>query len=308
MRRRSFALTIAAAVLSVTFAGQAAASQGAAPALPSVALDASGTTVSVTGTMTAATQPATTLWNDGTLAQDLLAFDYPYDPMLDLVEGSVEHALPGDPLTIRMKVAAAPETPAKPYQWYRWSFQLEELWYFVEFTYLQNGTSLGWQGTWYYCKLALGSSCVHGDTQPFPVSWDAASRTISGQVPLGALAAKQPDGTLDQDTMRPFSTQYRPESGYKFPVITLTHDRAPAFTPYELPIATVLLGIAPEGTNPAEVAFSRRATPTVTADSLDVPFAGSVSTDGLAPGIYTVFVKACFGPCTIEGYPLTISA
>jgi hypothetical protein len=241
------------------------------------------------------------------VAQDLPTFDYPWDPNVDLVEGSVEHSSPADPLTLRMKVAQAPDTVSKPYQWFRWSFHLEELWYFVEFTYIQNGASAGWQGSWYYCKLALGSNCVHGDTPAFPVTWDATSRTVTGRVPIAELAAKQPDRALDQGTMQPFSTQYRPEAGYKYPAITLTHDRAPQFTPYELPIATVRVGVAPAGTPANQVAFDRRATLTPSAGSAEVPFATTIDTAQMAPGDYEVFVKGCFGPCTISSSPLTIT-
>lgn len=298
-----------AALLAAAIAGPASA-DAAGPVLDAVAPSqvSQGSSVGVSGTMTVAAQPAVTVWTDGTLVQDLPTFDYPYDPNIDLIEGSVEHAKPADPLTLRMKVAPGPDTGSKPYQWFRWSFQLEERWYFVEFTYMQNGASGAWQGSWYYCKLALGSNCIHGETPGFPVSWNTASRTITGRVPMADLARVQPDGTLDQDMFRPFSSQYPPESGYKLPVITLQHDNSPAFTAVELPIATVHLGIAPAGTSPDQVSFTRRAVPSVSDGSLDVGFVGSVPTAGLAPGSYSVFVKGCFGPCSIDEVPVTINA
>lgn len=259
----------------------------------------------VTGLMATTAQPATVLWNDGTVAQDLPTFDYPWDPAVDLVQGSVERAAPTDPLTLRVKVAAGPDIPPKPYQWYRWAFHLEELWYFIEFTYVQNGATGGWVGSWYYCKLSLGSNCIHGDTPTFPVTWDASTRTITGRVPIADLAAKQPDRALEQGTMKPFSSDYRPSAGYKTAAI-LTHDRAPAFTPYELPIATVTVGVAPAGTPVGQVTFDRRATVTPSAGSGDVPFATTIQTAQMAAGEYEVFVKGCFGPCTVTSLPLTI--
>lgn len=307
MRRTLIKTALALSMLPAISPGQVASAEGGTAIeafTPSEVTQ--GSSISVSGTMATAAQPASVVWTDGTLIQDLPAFDFPYDPNLDLVEGAVEHAKPSDPLTLRIKVAPGPDTLGKPFQWFRWPFQLEERWYFVEFTYVQNGAAGGWVGSWYYCKLSLGSACVHGDTPPFPVSWDAASRTFSGQIPLRDLAAVQPDRTLDQDTMRPFSNQYPPESGYKA-LAQLQHDNSPPITPTVVPIASMHLGIAPAGTSPDQVAFTHRATPAVSDGSLDVGFVGSVPTDGLAPGSYTVFVKGCFGPCAIDEVPIAIT-
>ena len=309
MKRNTWLIGFAAVALStMSIGGPASADAGPVVDAAAPSQVSQGSSVSVAGTMTVAAQPAVTVWSDGTLAQDLPTADYPYDPNIDLIEGSVEHAKPADPLTLRIKVASGPDTGGKPYQWFRWSFQLEERWYFVEFTYMQNGASGAWQGSWYYCKLALGSSCIHGETPGFPVSWDATSRTITGRLPIADLARVQPDGTLDQDSFRPFSSQYPPESGYKTPAITLQHDNSPAFTAIELPIATVHLGIAPAGTSPDQVSFNTRALPASSDGSLDVRFVGSVPTGGLVPGSYSVFVKGCFGPCSIAEVPVTINA
>ncbi len=289
-----------------------ASADGGAPRLDAASLDRTslpaGTVLSVSGSMTVDPQAAMRVWTDGTLATDLPTFDYPSDPNVDLVEGTVEHARPGEPLAIRVKVAPAlgVDTGSKPFQWYRWAFQLEQIWYFVEFTYVQDGAAGGWQGSWYYCKLALGTACIHGTTPPFPVTFDAATRTFTGKIPFPTLAAVQPDGELAQDTMRPFST-YRPEAGYKYPVLIFTQDRAPAFDPYDLPLESVFLGVAPTGTDPSEVTTPVHASVTTTAGSLSVPFSGAVATDGLAPGAYDLWVKVCFGPCTYSALPFTVT-
>lgn len=294
---------VSIALLIPTLMPASASADATAPVLSSLSLGsdvvAAGEPVTISGTMTVAPQPAAVLWTDPTVAGDLSTFDYPTTPFIDIVEGSVVRARPGDPLSLRIKVAPAlgPEAP-EPFQWYRWPFHLDQIWYFVEFTYVQNGAAGAWQGSWYYCKLALGTNCIHGTTPPFPVTFDAATRTFTGQIPLAAMAAAQPDGHLVQDSMRPFSSQYMPESGHKYPALTLSQDNSTPFTPYDLPIETVFLGIAPAGTNPANVVYDHHATTTGAAGSLEQPFQGSVPTEGLAPGYYQLFLKGCFGPCT----------
>lgn len=303
-------LTIALAMGALIPSTQAGAA-GPAPTLSGVALGSdvvpAGAAVTVSGTMTVAEQPAETLWNDVTVTGDLNGFDYPSEPLVDLVQGSVLRARPGDPLTLRITVApsAVPDVP-KPFTWFRWPFHLGDIWYFVEFTYVQNGAAGGWQGSWYYCRLALGNNCVHGTTPSFPVTWDAAARTFTGQIPLAAMAVVQPDGTLEADTMRPFSSQYPPQSGHKTPAATLGQDRGPAFEPHDVPIETVFLGVAPAGTNPSAVDYAATAT-TTGGTSLEQPFTGSVSTEGLAPGFYQLFVKGCFGPCATTSLPFFVS-
>ena len=304
MKLASLALALAAFLPAVAHADPVA------PTLTGVSLGSTtvvaGSPVTVSGTMTVAEQPAALLWTDVTVTGDLTGFQYPSEPLVDLVEGSVLRARPGDPLTMRIKVAPSvvPEVP-KPFTWFRWPFHLGDIWYFIEFTYVQNGAAGGWQGSWYYCRLALGNNCVHGTTPPFPVTWNAASRTFSGAIPLPAMAVVQPDGRLVQDTMRPFSSQYPPESGHKYPVLTFSQDRTQAFSPYDLPIETVFLGVAPAGTSPDDVAYEAYATLTG-GTSLEQPFTGSVSTAGLTAGSYQLFVKGCFGPCTTTVLPFSV--
>lgn len=308
------ARTLVSTALTLAALLPAGASAGAsdAPVLSGVSVAsgsvAAGTPVSVSGTMTVAPQPAAVLWTDPTIAGDLPSFDYPTEPLIDIVEGSVVRARPGDPLSLRFKVAPAlgPEA-AKPFMWFRWPFHLDQIWYFIEFTYVQDGAAGAWQGSWYYCKLALGTNCIHGTTPPFPVTFDAATRTFTGQIPLAAMAAVQPDGHLVQDSMRPFSSQYMPESGHKYPALTLSQDNSAPFEPYDLPIETVFLGVAPVGTDPADVTYDRHAATTGAAGSLEQPFQGSVPTDGLAPGYYQLFVKGCFGPCTTTILPFHVA-
>lgn len=292
--------------------GVAPAGTSAAPALKSVQLGSSavpvGTRVPVSGVMTVIEQPAARLWTDTTLPGDLLTFQYPTDPLLDLVEGSVRRSRPGDPFIMTIKVAdTVVDTGGKPFMRLRWPFHLGDIWYFVTFNYVQNGPTGSWQGSWYYCRLALGSACTHGTTPPFPVTFDAQTRTFTGAIPLAHMAAVQPSGALVQDTMRPFSTRYPPEAGYSFPVLTWTQDTAPAFTPHDVPLESVLLGVAPSGSKPHEVNFSDHAAVSVEDGSLEVGFAGTVPTEGLAPGAYDLWVKACFGPCTTGRLPFTVT-
>lgn len=267
-----------------------------------------GSALSVDGTLHTTAQPAQRLWTDTTLAGDLGSFQYPADPSSDLIEGRVEHGAPGDPLSVHIKVAPAigPEVPGKPYQWFRWPFQIEDIWYFVEFTYLPNSASGAWNGSWYYCKLALGSNCIHGTTPPFPVTYDAASRTYTGKIPLEAMAAVQPDGTLAQDTIRPFSAQYPAEAGYK-QTLQSRLDAAPEFEAVELPIASVFYGIGSPGENPDDVE-TVGTLPVSTDGSLDVGFAGTVPTAGLSPGEHALYLRGCFGPCSVAVLPFTVTA
>ncbi|HVM11601.1 MAG TPA: hypothetical protein VM638_03870 [Actinomycetota bacterium] len=293
----------------------AAQTPGALPSLAEVELDrtavAAGQPIRVTGRLLTQVQPPARLWVDATLPGDLGSFNYPVDPQLDLVEGWVARERPGDPLTMQIKVAPAigADSGPKPYMRFRWSFHLNDLWYFVRFRYLSDGTGTGfsWQGNWYYCRLALGSNCFHGDTPPFPVTWDAATRTFTGRIRLADLAAKQESGRLVQDTMRPFSSQYPPESGYELPVITIGQDSSAPFAPYDLPIETVFLGIAPVGSAPQSVNYSVAADVQTTAGSLDVPFSGQISTEGLATGAYDLWVKGCFGPCVTRTFRISVS-
>ncbi|MFN2543972.1 MAG: hypothetical protein ABR600_05295 [Actinomycetota bacterium] len=269
-----------------------------------------GAPVQVSGTMSVTPQSSAVLWNDTTLTGDVPSLRAPIDPMQDLVQGGVGHARPGDPLVLTIKVApvAGADTGAKPYMWYRWPFQLDKIWYFVELKYLPTtGTNFAWQGSWYYCKLALGSNCIHGTTPAFPVTFDAQTRTFTAGIPVADLARVQPDGVLLQDEIRTFDpTQYIPESGYSN-TISYQIDSAPPFGGVTVPLESVFLGVAPAGTAPEDVTYSGFATTTSTAGSFDVPFSGSVSTAGLAPGAYAVYAKACFGPCTVTTLPLTVT-
>lgn len=306
------ALVVSMAVLLPLLPLQPATAGAAFPTLSGVGLAqstvAAGTPLRVSGRMTAVEQPATRLWTDSTLTGDLGSYQYPSEPLLDLVEGGVRRARPGDPLTLTIKVAdAVAETGPKPYMRYRWPFHLGDIWYFITFTYLGDGATGSWQGGWYYCKLALGSNCVHGTTPSFPVTFDAATRTFTGAIPLQAMAAVQPSGALVQDTMRPFSSQYPPEAGYAFPALTWTQDSSPAFTPHDVPIESVFVGIAPAGTPVASVTYTSSVPVTIAPGSMDVAFGGDVPTAGLAPGSYDLWLKACFGPCTEQPLRFTVS-
>jgi hypothetical protein len=71
---------------------------------------------------------------------------------------------------------------------------------------------------------------------------------------------------------------------------------------YTVPSKGVSLGIAPAGTDPANVTFSKDAT-LGEGDS----FTGSLDVSGLAPGSYEVFAKACFADnCGVGRAPFTI--
>ncbi|HYH27687.1 MAG TPA: hypothetical protein VEA19_02795 [Actinomycetota bacterium] len=269
-----------------------------------------GQTLRLTGSMAVTEQPGLKkLWTDTTVTGDVTAFQYPSSPSVDIVEGFVEHARPGDPLT--MEIRFAPELGAEPgptpFQWYRWPFQIGDRWYFVELTYVQGGPAFEWRGSWYYCRLALGNNCVHGTTPLFPVTWSPLSRRITGKIPIRDLGAAQSDGILPQDEMRPFSNSYPPESGHKTPGATLGQDRAPAFEPILLPIESVFLGIAPRGTPADSVQYTQKALPTPAAGSLDVPFSALVETETMSAGDYDLWVKGCFGPCDVRVVPFTVS-
>lgn len=263
---------------------------------------ATGSPLPVRGTLTTAAQAPRLVWTDGPMTSDLGSLQYPVDHSTDLLEGWVERAEPGDPLTLKVKVAAptGPDLSGKAYQWIRWPFQLEDRWYFIEF--LHDGTV--WKGSWYYCNLALGSNCHHGTTPPFPAAYDPATRTFTGRIPLADLAAVQPDGRLAQDEMRTFSSQYIPEAGFKYPAFQWRHDAGPAFDSVVVPIESVFYEIVEEGsTDP--IGFGQSLPVTTGPDG--VTFDSSVPTDGLAPGAYTLYLKGCFGPCVVRTLGFTVT-
>ena len=69
---------------------------------------------------------------------------------------------------------------------------------------------------------------------------------------------------------------------------------------YTVPSPAVSLGIAPAGTNPDNVNFSKAATV-----SSDGSFSGTLASPG--PGSYEVFARACFGSnCGVKSVPITI--
>lgn len=71
-------------------------------------------------------------------------------------------------------------------------------------------------------------------------------------------------------------------------------------TPYTVPSTTVRLGVAPAGTNPDAVSYSKEATVTDNGS-----FSGTLDAPG--PGEYEVFAKACFGSnCATKSVPITL--
>ncbi|MFN2543969.1 MAG: hypothetical protein ABR600_05280 [Actinomycetota bacterium] len=317
---------VAVLAMAMLSAPSAFAEPGAAPVVTGLAASAtsvpSGARIHVTGTMTTSAQPKQTAWTDPTLVEDITStpmqclsscfLAVPSNPMVDLVEGDVTHANPADPLTFQVKLgpAVGADTGPLPYLWYQWPFQLDKIWYFVDFDYASSGTgTFAWKGSWFYCKnFALGSNCVHGTTPSFPVTWDVSTRTLTGTVPLGDLAKVQPDGALTQDAVKQFSSQYPPESGFDWAgSLDEGQDFATWTSSLTVPLATVSTAIAPSDTSPEGVTFTSNATVTTSKGSNEAPFAGDVSTAGLAPGSYTLFVQACFGPCTTDEIPITVS-
>jgi len=72
--------------------------------------------------------------------------------------------------------------------------------------------------------------------------------------------------------------------------------------PYTVPTKDVRLGIAPAGTDPDAVTYGAPA-----ALDADGGFSGDLSTVGLDPGAYAVYVKACFAAnCGVATAPFTI--
>jgi hypothetical protein len=319
MRRKYNLNGLIVMVLSATLIGGSASAEDGST-LQNVVLDrtsaAAGQEVAVTGSLKVSQQADGRIWTDPAFP-DEPPNSRPIEPMVDLIEGRLEHAVPSDPLTLRIKLAPGlgPDV-SKPY-WYRWQFHLNDIWYFVEFKQTFAGATASWVGSWYYCKLALGSNCIHDTTPAFPVSFDSTTRTLTGRLPLADLAAVQPKRSLTQDQVKPVPT-YAPEAGYTTPktatlgALPVAMDRVGPFgtatyEPFDLPIATVFLGVAPRGTPSESVTYSRTAPVSISEGSMDVPFAGTISTAGLASGEYSVYVKGCFGPCAVQVVPLTIT-
>lgn len=138
------------------------------------------------------------------------------------------------------------------------------------------------------------SGCSH-------VAWltgafDTAANEITVTVPIGSSDAPEftSGATLFGHVQASFQAGF--SNGF-------TSDDAGFEDDYIIPSKQVQLGIAPAGTNPLFVDFATTAT---VAD--DDSFLGDIGLDGLAPGNYEVFAKACFADnCGVRSVPVTIS-
>ena len=310
--------TIAALLLSLGTAAPVGAGDGAR--IEDLRLDAAtsptGGVVEVRGTFYAEEQEAVLAWGDHSFVFDEAATA---DPDTDLISGYVQHRRPGDPVkfTVQVRGIGVGDGQPKGGLAIHWPFILRGTLYTMKMHFdLRNAPwSPAWGGSIRICEDApLCLQYEHVDA--VGASFDRLDRVLTGYVDMATLAG--PGGALGPQTIS-HSADAAPFSGYRYeeatnPVtfrsvgVTVPVDTADDLRSAVLPMTVVRVGVAPEGTPAEEVAYTSTAQLDLAQLVLDVPFVGSVSLDGLAPGPYRVWTEACFGSCVVSSAPLTVTA
>lgn len=308
---------IAALLLTVATVAPAGAEDG--PRIEGLRLDAStataGGSVEVRGTFYAEEQAPVTMWTDHSFVFDEAATA---DADIDIIRGEVQHRRPGDAVTFTVGVrpTGAGDGQPKGTLAIHWPFVLRGTLYTMRMHHdMRNAPwSPAWGGSIKICEDDLCLDYQH--IGAVGASFDRLERELTGTVDIKDLAG--PGGVLGPQTIS-HSADAPPLAGYRYeeatnPVtyksvgVTVPVDEADDLRSGVIPMAEVRFGVAPEGTPAEEVAYTTTAQLDLAQLVLDVPFVGSVSLEGMAPGEYRVWVDACFGTCAVSSIPLTVTA
>jgi hypothetical protein len=138
-------------------------------------------------------------------------------------------------------------------------------------------------------------------------SFDPATKTVSVRLPIGNAAAPEvvPGATLSAYNYDATAVIAGYSAGVSNASTVDGLDWLAASdegVTYAVAGKAVSLGIAPAGTDPANVAFTSAGTL-----AADGTFTGTVSKAGLAAGAYRLFARACFGSnCGYSSVPVTV--
>jgi hypothetical protein len=153
------------------------------------------------------------------------------------------------------------------------------------------------------CGIVVGntSNCAH--LAWLEGSFDVARDTVRIELPLSQSYAPEviPGATLEPFSYAGGTVAAAYQAAVSNATVTDFGDWTEE-TPYVVPQPAVRLGVAPAGTDPANVNYK-----TAAELAAEGSFSGTVSTTGLAPGSYEVFARGCFADnCGVRKASFTV--